>query len=81
MGDVIQLRPRSYTAKPFRAETVYGVFHVSGTLCGHIDVALPQGKTLALSPNEVLALVQALQGAREDVVNNSRPFDDPRLIE
>lgn len=81
MGDVIQLKKLPYRAKAFKAETVYGAFQVSGTLCGHIDVAVPQGKTLALSPDEVLALLQALQGARKDVLENSRPFDDPRLVD
>jgi hypothetical protein len=70
---------RGYRAKPFRAETIYGTFHVSGTLCGHVDVAVPQGKTLALSPDEVDALILALRLARSDVLQNSRPFDDPRL--
>ena len=69
-----------YEAKAFRAEIEGGTILVSGTLCGHIDVAMPHGGTYVLSPDEVLSLVLALQGARNDVLRNSRPFDDPRLI-
>ena len=78
----IQLDSRRwYRAKPFRAGTVYGDFRVSGTLCGHIDVAVPQGNTLALTPDEADALIRALTDARRDVLANSDPFNDPRIVE
>ena len=71
---------RSYNARPFVVHTIYGTFHVSGTLCGHIDVAIPQGGTLCLTPDEAASLIDALTHSRADVLANSRPFDDPRLV-
>lgn len=79
MGEVVNLC-QEYDAKLFTVDTVYGEFKIAGTLCGAIDVALPIGKTLTLTPDEAQALIIALTNARDDVLQNSRPFDDPRLI-
>lgn len=78
---VIPFKPQQvgYAAKLFAASTVFGEFQAAGTLCGHIDLATPS-VTYALSPDEAHALMIALQQARSDVLQNSRPFDDPRLI-
>jgi hypothetical protein len=80
MGEVVPIR-RVYEARSFRVETEYGPFLISGTLCGHVDVAVPQGRTLALSPDEVQALTLALESSREDVLASSSPSDDPRLFD
>lgn len=81
MGNVVEFRPKEYTAKPFTAATIYGEFKISGTLCGSIDLAIPQSVTLAITPDEALSIIRALTAAREDVLENSRPFDDPRIID
>ena len=79
MGEVVNLR-EEYEAKLFVVDTVYGEFKIAGTLCGAIDIALPIGKTMTLTPNEVRSLIIALTNSRDDVLQNSRPFSDPRLI-
>lgn len=80
-GNVVRLHFDSlYTAKSFSARTGPGEFSCSGTLCGHIDLATPEGLTYPLSPDEVFALIHALQNSREDVLQNSRPLSDPRII-
>lgn len=76
MSNVVELRPRLYEAKAFKA----GQFEASGTLCGHIDFATPTG-TYVLSPDEVQAVVVMLQNARADVLENSEPRHDPRIID
>lgn len=80
MSNVISFRPALYEAKAFRAETEAGQWEASGTLCGHIDFVGPFAGTYVLSPDEVLALIVMLQGARADILENSDPLDDPRLI-
>ena len=77
MGEIVNLR-QEYDAKLFTVDTVYGEFKIAGTLCGAIDVALPIRKTL--TPDEAQLLIIALSNSRDDVLRNSRPFDDPRLI-
>jgi hypothetical protein len=74
------MRADLYAAKPFSAQTAFGKFQASGTLCGHVDFAGPFKGTYDLSPDEVLSLIVMLQNARADVLKNSRPFNDPRLV-
>lgn len=70
-----------YEAKGFSAQTEFGEFLASGTLCGHIDFATPKSGTFTFSPDEVVAIIAMLQGARTDVLNNSEPLTDPRLVD
>jgi hypothetical protein len=73
---VIPIRTE-YEARQFE---VHG-FKISGTLCGHIDFAVPNGKTYVLSPDEMADLIAAMQAARHDVLENSRPSSDARLYD
>lgn len=77
---VVQLRPRLYEAKPFKATTEAGAWEASGTLCGHIDFVGPFKGTYVISPDEALALIVMLQNARQDVLDHSDPLGDPRII-
>jgi hypothetical protein len=77
---VIQLRPALYEAKAFSAQTEYGEFKASGTLCGNIDFVGPFKNTFTISPDEALSVIIMLQNARADVLDNSRPYSDPRII-
>lgn len=77
----IALAPGLYTAKQFAAQTEFGEFIASGTLCGHIDFAGPFNGIYTLSPDEALAIIVMLQRARTDVLENSDPMHDPRLYE
>lgn len=70
-----------YSAKLFSVPTVYGSFRVAGTICGNIDIAVPQGHTLCLSQEEAVALARALMKAKDDVFLHSRPDGDPRLVD
>lgn len=82
MSNVLQFRTNAeYSAKLFVVKTIYGDFRIAGTLCGSIDVALPQGPTLALTVDEVALLISALTGSREDVLSLSAPEIDTRIIE
>jgi hypothetical protein len=72
---------RLYSAKPFTAKTVFGDFSASGTICGAIDFTGPFKGTYTLTPDEALSVINALKNARTDVLNNSDPLGDPRLIE
>jgi hypothetical protein len=76
---VVPFRRALYEAKAFGASTLAGDFHVSGTLCGHIDFVGPFQGCYVLSPDEALALIVALQRARADVLEHSDPLGDPRL--
>ena len=78
--NIVSFNPPLYEAKLFKADTDVGQFTASGTLCGHIDFVGPFKGTYPLSPDEVLAVIVILQQAREDVLNNSDPQNDPRLI-
>lgn len=69
-----------YEAKRFTAATELGDFEASGTLCGHIDFVGPFRGTYPLTPDEALAIIVMLKQAREDVLNNSNPLGDPRII-
>lgn len=80
MGDVIEMQAGLYQAKPFSAETPAGVFRMSGTLCGCIDFHVPGAGTYPLTPDETWAIAQALLNARQDVLDNSRPLSDPRIM-
>lgn len=77
MADIVPFKPKLYEAKRFAA----GGFEASGTLCGHIDFVVPSGGTHVLSPDEALAVIAMLQGAREDVLANSDPLHDPRIVD
>jgi len=70
-----------YEAKRFETHTELGTFAASGTLCGHIDFVGPFKGTYTLSPDELLALIGMLKQARADVLENSDPLNDPRLVE
>lgn len=74
---VIPFKPKLYEAKRFEA----GGFAASGTLCGHIDFVVPRGLTYVLSPDEIADLIGVLQGARADVLANSDPLHDPRIVD
>ena len=78
---VVAFRPALYTAKMFRAHTVHGQWKSAGTLCGHIDFCGPFQGTYQLSPDEALAVIVMLKQAREDVLANSDPIHDPRIVE
>lgn len=84
MADVIPFSKQGgsplYEAQIFAVETECGEFRASGTLCGHIDFVGPFGGCFPLSPDEAHGLIAMLQAARADVLANSRPFNDPRLI-
>lgn len=80
-ADVIALKPPLYEAERFEAMTKLGLFAASGTLCGHIDFIGPFNGTYPLSPDEALAIIVMLQNARSDVLNNSNPHGDPRIVE
>ena len=77
---VTQIRPPLYEAKHFRAETKFGEFSASGTLCGHIDFVGPFKGCYPLSTDEALALIKMLKNARSDVLDHSNPLHDPRII-
>jgi len=77
---VVPFRPNLYEAAAFPVNTAEGRFIASGTLCGNIDFATPDG-TWCLSPDEAAALAIALKCARGDVLDNSDPLHDPRIIE
>lgn len=79
--NVVTLCARLYEAKAFNADTEYGRFTACGTRCGNIDFAGPSTGTYPLSPDEVLALIVMLQRARDDVLENSEPLNDPRIVE
>lgn len=78
---VIQFKPKLYEARAFRAQTTFGEFEASGTLDGHIDFIGPFKGCYPLSPDEALAVIVMLQRAREDVLENSDPKGDPRLVD
>ncbi len=78
VDNVVPLGVQLYTAKSFTVETDVGTFKTSGTLCGNLDLATPNG-TWCLTPDEMQNLIVALTNARQDVLSNSRPFSDPRL--
>lgn len=77
---VVPFPQRLYEAKEFRANSSFGEFIAAGTLCGHIDFVGPWGCSYPLSPNEALAVIVMLQRARADVLENSDPDGDPRLV-
>jgi hypothetical protein len=81
IDNVVPFRPLLYEAKSFEADTAFGKFAASGTLCGHIDFVGPFRGTYALSPDEASRLIAMLQQARADVLSNSDPLHDPRLVE
>lgn len=73
---ILQFKDREYKAKLFRVCLEDGEFLASGTLCGHIDFAVPLGsrsKTFILSPDEAKGIAKMLINAASDVLLNSRP--------
>lgn len=80
MGDVVHMTDRLYTAKQFTAQIGMVTWKFSGTLCGAVDMATDAG-TFCLTPDEILAVVAALQSARDDVLKNSNPNNDPRIMD
>lgn len=79
--NIVSLPSDLYEAKAFSAQTALGEFAASGTLCGHVDFVGPFKGTYTLSPDEILAVIAVLQNARADVLKNSRPLSDPRLVD
>jgi hypothetical protein len=84
MDNVVSFRPREYKAKEFES----GPFEMAGTLCGCVVLSDGYGwregetqirRTWCLTVPELDGLISMLQAARADVVENSRPFTDPRL--
>jgi hypothetical protein len=78
-------RAREYVAKQFES----GPFVASGTLCGCVDFCDRVGwnnedpalrRTWTLTVPELDGLITILKAARDDVVNNSQPFTDPRIV-
>lgn len=78
---VVSFPSKEYTAKSFEVTTIFGNFKISGTLCGAVDFATPQSGTYTFTVEELDCLIDALSKSRKDVVENSKPFDDPRLID
>lgn len=78
--NIVPFAPKLYEAKEFVARTEAGRFTASGTLCGHIDFTGPFKGTFVLSPNEVGAIILMLKAAMMDVIENSDPLHDPRLV-
>ena len=72
--------PFQYSAKQFTAEVDGVTWLFSGTLCGSVDIATPAG-TFCLTPDEILAVIAALNSARQDVLKGARPYSDPRIVE
>lgn len=70
MGDVIELRRRTYEARRFEVATRPTDFTLAGTLCGAIDFAVHDGRTYPLSPDEARQLAAALTSAAADVEAN-----------
>lgn len=70
----------AYQAKAFVAHTTFGPFEASGTLCGNIDFIGPFDGCYPITPDEALAISVMLQQARADVLNNSDPLGDPRIV-
>lgn len=71
-----------YVAAVFKS----GQFTVAGTLCGCVDVhnaEVPAGgrPVWTLTIPELDGLRTALRRARDDVVESSRPFTDPRIVD
>jgi hypothetical protein len=75
LGSVVPLRRREYTAKQFES----GHYKVSGTLCGAIDIS-DGHRTHCLTPDEVAGFIAILHAARADVLSNSDPYNDPRVV-
>jgi hypothetical protein len=69
-----------YTAKLFSTYTEFGEFKSSGTLCGCVDFATPQAGTFMFTPDEIYSIIIMLKSALEDVLKNSDPLHDPRLM-
>ena len=82
-SNVLPFRQKLYEAKQFWVFVGESgeQFKMSGTLCGCIDLAVPNGPTFCLTPDEATMLAQALLEATKDVVNNSDPNNDPRLYD
>jgi hypothetical protein len=79
MSDPVPFKKPVYEAKVFTANTEFGRFTASGTLCGHIDFRGPFQATYPLSCDEALALIVMLKQARSDVLNHSDSLHDPRI--
>lgn len=77
---VVPFARKLYEAKPFSVSCIYGQFKARGTLCGNIDFVGPFRGCYTLSPDEAQALIVMLQAARADVLENSEPYHDPRIL-
>lgn len=80
MAEVIQFKTPLYMAKQFTAQIGVHQWQFSGTLCGCVDMATSAG-TFCLTRDEVLGVIKALQDSFNDVTNNSKPHNDPRIVE
>lgn len=81
MAEIIELHSQLYEAKAFKATTRYGEWKASGTICGNIDFIGPFKGNYNMSPDEMQSIIIMLQNAREDVLVNSRPYSDPRIVD
>ena len=77
VDNVFELKPTLYNAKIFRVQG----WTISGTLCGHIDVATPDAGIYVMSPGELQDLIVGLTQSRLDVLAHSNPMSDPRLYD
>jgi len=74
------MNDRLYAANQFTAKIGIVIWKFSGTLCGCVDMATDAG-TFCLTPDEITAVIAALQSAREDVLKKSNPYSDPRIMD
>lgn len=80
MADIIQFPgDRLYNAKRFPVTIEGAEWSCSGMIEGLIELHTPD-RSWPLTPDEAHALVIALSNSRIDVLENSRPNCDPRII-
>ena len=79
MSNIVPFAAPLYSAKQFTAQVDGKEWLFSGTLCGNVDMATTAG-TFCLTPREVRAIIAALQSAQMDVLQNSNPNGDPRIV-
>ncbi len=78
---VLEMKPRTYTAKLFEVAVGNYVFQFAGTLDGFIDFAIPQSGTYPLSMAEAKEMVSALSHSIDDVEANCLHEKDVLLEE
>jgi len=73
MSRDLLMRP-GYTAQLFRVLVDGEEWKFSGTRCGHIDMATPDG-TFVLTPEEAGYIIAGLRAARADVLAHAEPVE------